>query len=385
MARVCAISRLPAGLMAVEKKLRCFALVGDAFGGRGGIAQYNRDLLNAFAASGRVASIYVLPRHAPDPVSPPETVRQASPRGRVGFAIAGLARGFESPVDVVFCGHVHFVRLASLIARAWRAKLIVQTHGWEIGSHDKVAWSVVEKSDLILCVSRHTRRVICEQVAVAPERIVVLSNTVADRFTPGEGSEFRERHGVGNKRLLLTVGRLASRERYKGHDRVIAAMPALLAQGHDVLYVIAGEGDDRARLEQCARDLGLQDRVRFLGALTSGELVCAYRAADVFVMPSTGEGFGISYLEAMACGTPALGLAAGGATDALADGALGTMVEEECLQEGIAHLLSTPPLHGQALAASVQARFGPAMFQNAVNAVVARLCGAEALLPDAVA
>lgn len=370
-------SRLPAGLMPVEKRLRCFALVGDAFGGRGGIAQYNRDLLSAFVASGHFASIRVLPRHAPDPVFPPETVHQMAPRGRIGFAIAGVARGLANPVDVVFCGHVHFARLASVIARAWRAKLIVQAHGWEIGSRAKVAWGNIEKSDLILCVSRHTRSVMCDQAAVAPERIVVVSNTVGDRFTPGDGSEFRTQHGLGNKSLLLTVGRLASRERYKGHDRVISAMPALSAHGFDLLYLIAGDGDDRARLEHLARELHVDGRVRFLGALTAEQLVAAYRAADVFVMPSTGEGFGISYLEAMACGTPALGLAACGATDALADGSLGMMVEEQDLAEGIAQLLSTPPLRGHALAAAVQTRFGSAMFQKAVNAVLARLCEAE--------
>jgi phosphatidylinositol alpha-1,6-mannosyltransferase len=372
-------------MMRAERKLRCLALVGDAFGGRGGIAQYNRDLLNALVASGRVASVRVLPRHAPDPVFPPETVHQMSPRGRLGFAIAGLARGLTHRVDVVFCGHVHFARLASLIARTWRAKLIVQTHGVEIWSRPKAAWSVIEKSDLILCVSRHTRRLVCDQAAIAPERAVVLSNTVGDMFTPGDASEFRKQHGLRNKRLLLTVGRLASRERYKGHDRVISAMPELLAQGYDLLYLIAGDGDDRARLEQLAREHGLEDRVRFLGTLAAEQLVGAYRAADIFVMPSTGEGFGISYLEAMACGTPALGLAAGGATDALADGFLGMIVEEHDLRGGIARLLSAPPLRGHVLAEAVQKRFGSAMFQKTVDAVLARLFELETPAPEVAA
>lgn len=360
--------------MRVEKGLRCLALVGDAYGGRGGIAQYNRDLFGAFIASGHVASIRVLPRHAPDPELPPESVHQMAPRGRIGFAVAGLFSGLTHPVDIVFCGHVHFARLAYLIARAWGAKLVVQAHGVEIWSRSKAAWNIVEKSDLVLCVSRYTRRVVFDQAAVAPERVIVLSNTVRSAFTPGDRSEFRRQRELGNARLLLTVGRIDSRERYKGHDRVISAMPALLARGYDLLYLIAGDGDDRARLERLAREHGVDDRVRFLGALTAGQLVSAYRAADVFVMPSTGEGFGISYLEAMACGTPAIGLAAGGATDALADGALGMIVEERDLQEAIARLLSAPPLSGHALADAVQTRFGPAKFQNAVNAVLAHLC-----------
>ena len=83
--------------------------------------------------------------------------------------------------------------------------------------------------------------------------------------------------------------------------------------------------------------------MRFLGAVDQNCLVDAYRAADLFVMPSTGEGFGIAFLEAMACGTPALGLDVAGARDALADGELGTAVsDEDDLPAAIARLLATP-------------------------------------------
>ena len=126
--------------------------------------------------------------------------------------------------------------------------------------------------------------------------------------------------------MLLTVGRMDARERYKGHDRVIEALPQLVAAGHDVIYVVVGEGDDVDRLKVSAVEAGVADRVRFIGAVGRETLVDAYRMADLFVMPSTGEGFGIAFLEAMACGTPALGLAIAGAADALADGELGTVV-----------------------------------------------------------
>jgi phosphatidyl-myo-inositol dimannoside synthase len=222
-------------------------------------------------------------------------------------------------------------------------------------------------------VSRHTRHALLAYSAIAPERVLVLSNTVGDVFRPGDGTPFRQQNGLENRRVLLTVGRLDSRERYKGHDRVIAALPGLVAAGHDVVYVIAGDGDDRVRLEQHARATGTEQRVRFLGNLSAAELVGAYRAADLFVMPSTGEGFGISFLEAMACGTPAMGLAAGGAPDALADGSLGTLVSEQELGAAIARVLAAPKPDGQALAADVRARFGGAAFQECVNAMLDRL------------
>jgi phosphatidylinositol alpha-1,6-mannosyltransferase len=150
-------------------------------------------------------------------------------------------------------------------------------------------------------------------------------------------------------------------------------MPDLLARGHDVIYLIVGDGDDRIRLEQLARTARVEDRVHFLGALDADPLVQVYRAADLFVMPSTGEGFGISFLEAMACGTPALGLAAGGAPDALGDGALGTMVCESDLPRALHDALSGAHPDRQALSSAVLARFSRTVFRDSVNGTVARL------------
>ena len=165
----------------------------------------------------------------------------------------------------------------------------------------------------------------------------------------------------------------ARRERYKGHDRVIAAIPTLVAQGHDVVYAIVGEGDDRARLERLADTSGVAERLRLLGVLAAQQLADAYRMADLFVMPSTGEGFGIAFIEAMASGTPALGLAVAGARDALADGELGTLASEDDLPAAIARLLGDPRPDPPALAAATRARFGRAAFEKSLWQALSRI------------
>ena len=164
-----------------------------------------------------------------------------------------------------------------------------------------------------------------------------------------------------------------SRERYKGQDRVIAAIPDLVAKGYDVHYVVVGEGDDRARLEDLARRAGVSERVHFLGAIGLPDLVETYRMADLFVMPSTGEGFGVTFLEAMASGTPALGCGMAGARDALADGELGTATSEAELAATIAHILHEPKPDSFTLAAAVHARFGRKKFAGAAEAALNRL------------
>jgi hypothetical protein len=80
---------------------------------------------------------------------------------------------------------------------------------------------------------------------------------------------------------------MASSERYKGDDHVIAAVPDLVRRGHDIVYLIIGEGDDRARLEEVARKIGVSDRVRFLGVVDHQRLVAAYRMADLLGVRAT--------------------------------------------------------------------------------------------------
>ncbi len=357
------------------RKARCLALVTDAFGGRGGIAQYNRDFLGALSETGAVSSITVLPRHAPERIVAPAGISQKEARpGRLVYSAAALLTAFGRRTDVVFCGHLYMAPLAWLVARLKRAKLVVQMHGIEAWPRPpRLQRVAVEAADLVLCVSRHTRAAVGRWAAIAPERILVVPNTAADIFAPGNGSRLRAVLGLDGKRVLLTVGRIDSRERYKGHDRVIAALPDLVAQGNDVVYLVIGEGDDRARLDDLARRAGVAVRVRFLGAVSQQYLAEAYRMADLFVMPSTGEGFGIVFLEAMASGTPALGLNAAGATDALADGKLGTVVSENDLPAAIARLLAMPKPDPDALSRAVHARFGRAVFRSQVGMAFDRL------------
>ncbi len=348
----------------MTRKARVLALVTDGFGRGGGIAQYNADFLSAWAASGDVAGVEVLPRLAPAGASTPTGVLQRPARpGRIAYAAAALVRSLGEPFDVVFCGHLYMAVLAAAVARRRRARLVVQTHGIEAWTAPSSARrAAVEAADLVLSVSRYTRGKVLGWAAIPPERVRVLPNTVDDAFTPGDGALLRSGWGLQGRRVLLTVGRMEPSERYKGHDRVIEILPDLVGAGCDVVYLVIGQGGDRPRLEGLVARRGLEGRVRFIGAVDRTTLIEAYRLADVFVMASTGEGFGIAYLEAMACGTPAIGLHAGGAPDALADGAIGVVATESDLKARLLELLSRPRSPPEVLAAEVRRRFGRAVF-----------------------
>ena len=313
--------------------------------------------------------IAVLPRLAPDQEAVPHGIWQMRPRrGRVAFALTAFAIAVTRKIDLVFCGHLYLVSLAAFIARLKGAKLLVQTHGIEAWPRPaRLRRAAFETADLILCVSRYTRARVLSWAAIPPERLLVLPNTVEDIFTPGNASPLRAALGLEDKKILLTVARMDPRQQYKGQDLVISALPKVLADGHDVVYLIVGEGEDRARLETLAHEFGVGARVQFLGAVQREALIDIYRAADLFVMPSKGEGFGIAFLEAMATGTPTLALDVVGSPDALADGQLGNLVSEAELPGTISNLLTVPKPDPNWLSTQVRARFGRARFVENVR------------------
>lgn len=362
----------------------CLALLTDAFGGRGGIAQYNRDLAIALSGVAGLDDLDILPRHAPDRFGglPPKATQRRPCPGRLRYAWEALRIALARKPALVFCGHLFMAPLAAFIARCIGARLVVQVHGIEAWTRPGrlQRWGV-EAADLILTVSRDTRARVLEWAAVPPERVRVIPNTVADHFTPGDSTACRRRLGLEGAYVLLTVARLAAAERYKGHDRIIRLLRRLPAGGRRVIYLIAGDGDDRPRLEALAAAEGVAPQVRFLGHAPQAELPELYRAADLFVLPSTGEGFGIVLLEAMACGSPAIGLAAGGAVDALADGALGVAAEASELAAAMTSAMLRP-CSDVDLPRRVRARFGREAFERRIACAFARVLPRSAASPE---
>jgi phosphatidylinositol alpha-1,6-mannosyltransferase len=147
----------------------------------------------------------------------------------------------------------------------------------------------------------------------------------------------------------------------------------------DLVYVIAGEGDLRCELEQLVRREGLEDVVIFAGEIENSELPALYRAADVFVMHSTGEGFGIVYLEALACGTSVIAGDSDGARDPLQDGNLGVLVGERDLAAAIRRLLvslrhrEASQDGSRAVEGSVRRYFGTEVFNTLVGSTTKQL------------
>jgi phosphatidylinositol alpha-1,6-mannosyltransferase len=168
--------------------------------------------------------------------------------------------------------------------------------------------------------------------ALARDVRVVPLGTTPEHFRPGvDPRDVRARYGLDGGRWILTVARL---EWHKGIDTVIKALPAVRAAHPGTRYAVAGVGDRGPHLEQLTRELGLADAVRFLGSVPDADLPALYNAADLYVGASRlhdllAEGFGISLVEASACGLAVVGGRSGGVPDAVRDGETGILVDPD--------------------------------------------------------
>ena len=239
--------------------------------------------------------------------------------------------------DLIVCGHINFSPLALRIFNFLKIPYWVVVHGidaWDI--QDKVKVDALKSAQKIISVSAYTRdRIVAEQ-HISPELISLLPVTFdASQFTIKHKSQYLlARHQLHpDQMVILTVTRLASGDRYKGYDQIIQALPAIRRQIPNICYLLVGKGHDRDRIEAMVDDLDVRDCVTFAGFVPDDELADYYNFCDVFAMPSKREGFGIVYLEALACGKPTIGGNQDGAIDALCNGELGVLVNPDSIDE----------------------------------------------------
>lgn len=252
--------------------------------------------------------------------------------------------------QLLLAGHVNLGPVAmAAAARNPGLKYWVIAHGIEVWQPlPVVRRSALRRASGVLAVSKHTAEAVEREQGVAREKIKILPLAI-DPSYDGAASPPELSLPTGS-RILLTVARLSAAEPGKGIDTVIRAMPRLTAAFPELRYVVVGDGDARPSLEKLAEECGVSDRVVFAGLRKVGSLRAFYEAADIFVMPSQQEGFGIVFLEAMAAGKPAVAANCGGAPEVVADGQTGFLVEYgdvEGLTARLGQLLADDELRGR--------------------------------------
>ncbi|PWB59933.1 MAG: glycosyl transferase [Nitrosomonadales bacterium] len=221
------------------------------------------------------------------------------------------------------------------VARLTLRPVVIYAHGeelttWGKGGKYKAMRFALRHADRVIANSEFTRNELIN-MDIHPERITLIYPGVdVERFRPRLPCDDLKRHiGLApGEKLILSVGRLSRR---KGFDHVIQALPALAKAGLGVQYALIGIGEDHDYLLNLARENGVSERVHLLGHVSPEDLPRWYNACDIFAMPNREingdtEGFGMVFIEAAACGKPAIAGLAGGTGSAVIDGETGLRV-----------------------------------------------------------
>ncbi len=313
---------------------RVLALVTDAYGGTGGIAQYNRDFLECVASHESTSEVVVIPRVIARELQPlPARVTHhpeiAGSKLQYVRSVEKLTRG-KGCFDLIVCGHVNLLPIAYLAARRCGARLMLVTYGLEVWNEGNRAMKyMLHRTDSVVAISALTLKRLREWAVISGDRTVLVPNAIdLSAYTPGPRNEaLRAQLGIGDGPMIMTLGRMDASERAKGFDEVLEAMPSLLEDFPTLHYCAAGDGSDRKRLEEKASRLGVADHVVFPGYVSEEQKLDYYRLTDLFVMPSRLEGFGYVFLEALASGVPVVASSVDGSKEAVRGGAWGTLAD----------------------------------------------------------
>lgn len=300
-------------------------------GADGGIGRFEILLELAWAhlaRRGTVQARTLTVSHRPPVFEPPAAPDVWTAGGNRARLVAALIRSWWAwRPDLVIFGHVNLARLGPLLkAVRPRTPYVTIAHGTDVWPPlSALKRLALRQSERVWCVSDFTRRTVLAGAPVEANRVRTLPLALADyqleRLAAAGAPVPATTHPV-----LLSVCRMHPRERLKGIDHVLAALPRVAEAVPDVAYVVVGGGGDVPRLQALAERLGIGARVTFTGPLPDPAVAEAYHRAAVFVLPSASEGFGLVFLEAMACARPIVAATAGATPEIVVSGETGLLV-----------------------------------------------------------
>jgi phosphatidylinositol alpha-1,6-mannosyltransferase len=319
---------------------RILVLSPETFSGTGGIQSMSRTLCYILhqlcQKNGWSMQLYALNDASTAPSAPylPAVSCKGFRRNKILFTLKCIWAGRNKTLIIV--NHVNLSFPAIVIRIIYpRCKIWLVAHGTEawqpLSGWRKTIWQI---ADRIICVSSFTRDKVIALQQANPNHCVVLNN-IADPFIPipediNKPGYLVKRYGLKHTdKVVLTLTRITANDQAKGYDQVIRAISKVKLSFPNIHYLLAGpcQPSEKIRIEQLVAESGMSDHFTLTGYIAKEELAHHYLLADLFVLPSSKEGFGIVLLEAMTYGLPIICGNKDGSIDAVRHEGMGTAID----------------------------------------------------------
>ena len=329
---------------------------------KGGISRYCRYQINALREIVGEKNVRVLSLQGPDKdafesdfsVAWHSGVGGATLRNQLRFVAYALREVLIWRPQIIFCAHVNYTPVVSRLARLCDAAPVLNVYGLELWSGLSTSRTKhMKRMNYVIADCHATANHVRDQNMHPLPPEVIWDCVDLQRFSPGPpAKELVERLNIPleERRIVLTLGRLAVAARHKGYDRLIEIWGDILERVPDAHLIFAGRGDDAERLKSKTAEMGLNESVTFTGSIDEGDLASIYRIASVFCLvsdkgPGRGEGIPLTPLEALATGVPILVGDEDGSLEAVDNARNGFVVSPRDLAsmtEALVTLLSEP-------------------------------------------
>jgi len=271
---------------------------------------------------------------------------------RIAFVIKALKEAAKA--DIIILSHINLAIVGILTKFINpKCKVYLVAHGIEVW-RPLSFWQkkLLQRVDKVICVSNFTQEQMFQLHNVPSVKCTILNNAIdpfmqlPSRFE--KPAHFLNKYNItNNDPIIFTLTRLAATEQYKGHDQVIKVISRLKEKFPTIKYILAGQYDDdeEVRIRELIADNDVSQQVILTGFINEKDLPDYFLLADVFVLPSKKEGFGIVFIEALACGLPVICGNADGSIDAIRNGELGQAIDVtdlNALEDAITTVLQEP-------------------------------------------
>ncbi len=280
----------------------------------GGIEKYNRDFLSALMKMG--ARTTIVER------------QKGGFMAKLSFLLRFIWQFIKQRPDVIFCGHLNFSPVCLVLKKLFGTPYTLALYGIEvIEIKGLLRRRAVRRAAQVVTISEYTKGLILKQFPEVKERVFMLPSAVDGSifFIKEKNRTLIEKFWLARRPVILSLARLSTTD-HKGQDRVLKALPYVLEKVPDAVYLIVGSGNDERVNAVLKEHPELGKSVVFTGPAPDKECVDYYNLGDVYVLPSKYEGFGIVFIESLACGVPVIASDAYGCREGLLDGELGLLV-----------------------------------------------------------
>ena len=286
----------------------------------GGIEKYNRDFFSALGKTG--ASTVLVER------------RKGGILAKLSFVFRVVWNYLKERPDIIFCGHLNFSPICLVLWKLFGTPYTVALYGTDIiDISGRLRRSAVCRAARIITISEYSKGLFLEQFPEAKNRIFMLPSAVDGSVfnIQGRKQALIEKLGIAGRPVILSLARLTTQE-HKGQDRVLKSLPYILEKVPDAVYLIVGNGHDNRVNAFLMEHPELGTSVILAGPSDYDERADYYNLADVYALPSKYEGFGIVFIESLACGVPVVASDGYGCREGLLDGELGLLVPPDDLK-----------------------------------------------------